>query len=297
VEARGAIQVRPRILRGILFIVLATVLFVIMNAGVKLLRPHLPTVELIWARVLGHTLFIFAIFGPSHGWWRLFVTRRPGTQLTRSFMLVASTSLFFAALGFVPLAEATAVSFTSPLVVAALAGPMLAERVSLGHWVAIAAGFCGALLIIRPGAEGANPFLLLIVGSSCCYALYQILTRRVAPYDRPETSVTYSALIGTLVLSAAAPFFWRAPDRLSHWLILGVVGLLGGLGHYCVARAFLLGEASIISPFHYVQMIGAAGIGYLAFGDVPSGWTWAGAAVIIGSGLYIAWQETRRPRR
>ena len=285
---------QPRILRGILFIVLATALFVIMNAGVKLLRPHLPTVELIWARTLGHTLFIFAIFGPGHGWWRLLETRKPGTQLTRSLLLLASTSFFFTALGWVPLAEATAVSFTSPLVVAALAGPMLAERVGLGHWLAIAGGFTGALIVIRPGVGGANPYLGLVIGSACCYAVYQILTRRVAGLDRPETSVTYSALLGTLILSLVVPFYWQTPARLSHWLILVVIGLLGGLGHYFVAQALRLGPASVIAPFHYVQLIGAAGIGYLAFGDVPSAWTWAGAAVIIASGLYVAWRETLR---
>ena len=284
----------PRILRGVFFVVLATALFVIMNTGVKLLRAHLPTVELIWARTLGHTLFIFAIFGPSHGGWRLLITRKPATQLARSFLLLASTSLFFTALGFVPLADATAVSFTSPLVVAALAGPMLAERVRLGHWIAIGAGFLGALIVIRPGVAGANPYLLLVIGNSCCYAVYQILTRRMAGFDRPETSVTYSALVGTVVLSAVVPFYWQTPDRLSHWLILIVVGVLGGLGHYFVARALLWGPASILAPIHYVQLIGAAGMGYLAFGDVPSVWTWVGAAVIVASGLYIAWRETLR---
>ncbi|MBI4256088.1 MAG: DMT family transporter [Candidatus Rokubacteria bacterium] len=284
----------PRVLRGIFFIVLATALFVIMNTGVKLLRPHLPTVELIWARTLGHTLFIFAIFGPGHGWWRLLRTRKPGTQLARSLLLLASTSFFFTALGWVPLAEATAVSFTSPLVVAALAGPMLAERVGLGHWLAIAAGFAGALIVIRPGIGGADPYLGLVIGSACCYAVYQFLTRRVAGHDRPETSVTYSALVGTLVLSVVVPFYWQTPDRLSHWLILAVLGLLGGLGHYFVAQALRLGPASVIAPFHYVQLIGAAVMGYLAFGDVPSATTWVGAAVIIVSGLYIAWRETLR---
>lgn len=284
----------PRILRGVFFVVLATALFVIMNTGVKLLRAHLPTVELIWARTLGHTLFIFAIFGPSHGGWRLLITRKPGTQLARSLLLLTSTSFFFTALGFVPLAEATAVSFTSPLVVAALAGPMLAERVRIGHWIAIGAGFLGALVVIRPGVAGANPYLLLVIANSCCYAVYQVLTRRMAGFDRPETSVTYSALVGTLVLSAVVPFYWQTPDRLSHWLILLVIGVLGGLGHYFVARALMWGPASVMAPFHYVQLIGAAAMGYLVFADVPSVWTWVGAGVIIASGLYIAWRETQR---
>jgi len=283
-----------RVLRGIVFIVLATVLFVSMNTGVKLLRPSLPTLELIWARTLGHLVFVFALFGPTHGGWRLLATRKPRTQIARSLLLLTSTSFFFTALGYVPLADATAVSFTAPLVVAALAGPMLAERVGLAHWLAIAAGFVGALIIIRPGAAGANPHLLLVLGSAACYAVYQILTRRVAGFDPPETSVTYSALVGTVVLSAVVPLVWRTPDRLWQWLVLLALGLLGGLGHYCVARALLWAPASIVSPFHYVQLVGAAAMGYLAFGDVPTTGMWLGSAVIVASGLAIAWRERRR---
>lgn len=286
--------IQPGILRGVSFMIGATLLFVWMNAGVKLLSPHLPTVELIWARSLGHLLFIVAIFAPGHGGWRLFATRKPAVQLARSLLLIASTSFFFAALGFVPLADATAVSFTAPIGVAALAGPVLGERVGLRHWIAIGAGFAGALVIVRPGGEGANPYALLVLGSAGCYAGYQILTRHVAPFDTPETSVAYSALVGTLVLSSVVPFFWKAPDRLSHWLILSVLGVLGGLGHYCVARAFLWGPASLISPFHYIQLVWAVAVGYLVFGDAPSPWMWVGAAIIVASGFYIAWLETRR---
>ncbi len=283
-----------QLFRGILFIAGATLLFSTMNAAVKLLSPYLPTLELIWARSLGHLLFVVALFAPTHGGWGLFATRKPAVQIGRSLLLLASTSFFFSAIGYVPLAEATAVSFTSPFIVAALAGPLLHERIGLNHWVAIALGFCGALIIIRPGAGASTPHLLLVLGSAACYALYQILTRHVAGVDPPETSVTYSALVGTLVLSALVPLYWRTPGRASHWAILAILGLLGGLGHYWVARAFLWGPASVLSPFHYVQLIWVAALGYLAFGDVPSAWTWLGAAVIIGSGLYIAWLETRR---
>lgn len=266
----------------------ATVLFVWMNAGVKVLSPHLPVVELIWARTLGHLLFVIAIFAPGHGWWRLFVTRKPAVQVARSLLLICSTSFFFTALGFVPLADATAVSFTAPIIVAALAGPVLGERVGLGHWLAIGAGFCGALIITRPGGEGTNPYTLLVLGSASCYAGYQILTRHVASFDSPETSVTYSALVGTVVLSCVVPLFWKAPDRLAHWGVLAALGVLGALGHYCVARALFRGPAALISPFHYVQLVWAAGVGYLVFGEVTSLWTWAGAAIIIASGFYIA---------
>ena len=280
-------------LRGVGFVVVATLLFVTMNTAVKYLAPHLPTVELIWARTLGHLLFVIALFAPSHGGWRLLVTRRPRIQLARSFLLLASTSFFFTAIGRVPLADATAISFTSPFIVAALAGPILNERVRVEHWVSIAIGFVGALIVIRPTGAGTDPYALLVLGSACCYAVYQLLTRRIAGVDAPETTVVYSALVGTLVLSAIVPFVWKTPERPFHWLILGSLGLLGGLGHYCVARAFLWGPAAILSPIHYVQLVWAATVGYLVFGHVPSVWTWVGAAVIIASGLGIAWVETR----
>jgi drug/metabolite transporter (DMT)-like permease len=274
--------------------VTATVLFVVMNTAVKYLSASLPTVELVWARTLGHLVFMIALFAPARGGWRLLRTRTPAVQFARSLLLLISTSLFFSALHRVPLADTTAVSFTAPFIVAGLAGPLLGERVGAGHWASIALGFLGALIVIRPTGAGAHPYAFLVLGSAFCYALYQVLTRRVGALDAPETSVTYSALVGTLVLSVVIPFYWRAPDGALEWSLLVALGLFGGLGHYCVARALLWGPASIISPFHYVQLVWAAAAGYLAFGDVPSGWTWVGAAIIIASGLYIAWRGTRR---
>ncbi|MBI1737421.1 MAG: DMT family transporter [Candidatus Rokubacteria bacterium] len=282
------------VLRGVLFMVGATALFIVMNTTVKLLSAHLPVAEIIWARTLGHLVLIVALFAPTHGGWRLLVTRAPAAQFSRSVLLIASTSLFFTAIGRVPLADATAVSFTAPLVVAALAGPVLGERVTVGHWIAIAAGFLGALLVIAPSGAGFNPWATLVVGSAACYAGYQLLTRHVAAVDAPETSVTYSALVGTLLMSAIVPFVWKTPESLSHALPLAALGLFGGLGHYCVARAFALGAASIMSPFHYVQLVWAAALGYLVFGDVPGVATWFGAALIIGSGLFVALSERRR---
>jgi drug/metabolite transporter (DMT)-like permease len=276
-------------------VVVATLCFVLMNAVVKVLTPHVPTVELIWARTLGHLIVVIALFAPGHGGWRLLVTRRPAIQVTRSMLLLVSTSFFFTALGHVPLADATAVSFTSPFLVAALAVPVLGERVGIAQWLSIAVGFAGALIVIRPTGEETSPYALLVLGSAACYALYQVLTRRVAGVDPPETSVTYSALAGTLVLSAVVPFVWRTPPRLAHWLMLAGLGLLGALGHYCVARALLWAPASIVSPFHYVQLVWAAALGYIVFGHVPSGWTWLGAAIIVCSGLSIFLHERLRP--
>jgi drug/metabolite transporter (DMT)-like permease len=284
----------PAIVRGILLMMGATALFICMNSAVKYLSAHLPALELIWARVLGHTVFVTALFAPTHGGWRLFVTRKPRVQLARSILLVSSTAFFFSAIGHVPLADATAISFTAPLIVALLAGPMLGERITPGHWIALLVGFTGTLVVVRPTGSGVNLHALLVLGSAACYAGYQLLTRRVAGIDPPETSVSYSALVGTVILSLLVPFWWQTPDRLAHWLLLAALGLLGGLGHYLVARAFMWAAASIISPFHYMQLIWAAILGYLLFGDVPGASTWLGALLIMGSGLFVAIRESWR---
>ena len=291
----GPRQRETRVLRGIAFVIAATVAFVVMNTAVKHLSQFLSTVQLIWARVLGHLIFVVALFAPARGGWRLLATRRPSIQIARSLLLLMSTSFFFSAIGHVPLADATAVSFTSPFIVAAVAGRLLHERVTRAHWISIAAGFAGALIVIRPTGGATHPAIFLVLGSAVCYALYQVLTRRVVGIDSPETTVTYSALVGTLVLSVVVPFFWSTPTGAGQWLMLVALGLLGGLGHYFVARALLGGPVSVISPFHYVQLVWAAVAGFLVFGDVPSRWTWLGAAIVIGSGLYLAWRESRRP--
>jgi drug/metabolite transporter (DMT)-like permease len=287
---------RASLIRGIAFVVAATLLYTAMNTAVKLLRGSpLPLVELIWARSLGHFVLVIALFAPARGVRGLFTTQRPALQVGRSLLLLASTSLFVGAIGLVPLAEATAIGFTSPFVVAALAGPVLRERVLGAQWVAIAVGFLGALIVIRPGSGGVSPYAVLVLGSSACYAGYQVLTRSVASTDPPETSVTYSALLGTALLSLLVPFVWQTPAGIREWVLLGSLGVLGGMGHYCVARAFLWGPASVLAPFHYVQLIWASVMGYAVFGDVPGIATWLGAAVIIASGLYIAWREATRP--
>lgn len=285
-----------RLVRGVGLVVAATLLFVLMNSGVKhLTRQGLPTVEIIWARTLAHLVFVVALFAPGRGVPGLLATRRPALQVARSLLLVASTSFFFTAVGRVPLADATAVSFTAPFIVAALAGPLLGERVGPAHWAWIAVGFVGALIVIRPTGQGTSPYAALVLGSAACYALYQILTRRVGEVDPPETSVTYSALVGTLVLSPAVPFFWRSPERWTDAAILATLGVLGGLGHYCVARALRWGPASVLAPFQYVQLVWAAALGVVLFGDVPGPSTWLGAAVIVASGLGIVWRQARAP--
>ncbi len=275
-----------RPLMGILFMCLASSFFPVMNGLAKLMSQSYSSEQVVWARTLSHLIFVLALFVPQYG-WRLVRTRRPGVQFFRSCMLISSTFLFFSAIKVVPIAQAASISFTAPLIVAVLAGPMLGEKVTLSRVMAVIAGFVGVLVVIRPGAAVFQWASLLIVGSATCYAMYQVLTRRVAGFDAPETSVVYSALVGSLLMSLVVPFSWKTPGSWTDVLLLGTLGVLGGLGHYCVARAMTYAPANFLSPFQYWQMVGSVAVGYLMFAEVPDTFTWLGAALIIAAGLYV----------
>jgi len=283
------------ILRGILYMCAASALFPVMNAMVKHLSADLPSVEIIWARNLSHLIFVILVFGPRFG-RRLYQTQRLKSQIGRSCLLLTSTALYFTAIAVVPLAEAAAISFISPFMVALIAAFILREKVGFGHWIAIVAGFVGAMIIIRPGSGELPWQALLVLANSACYATYQVLTRGVAGEDSPETSVFYAALVGSVVMSLAVPFDFVMPK--SWWVVgeLMALGVFGGLGHYCVARAMMWGPAPVISPFQYVQLLAASILGYLMFGDVPNMWTWVGAVVIVASGVSIAVRARREER-
>lgn len=282
-----------RITRGILFMCLAVCCFACMNTLVKVLSPDFSSVQIVWARTLGHFLFVLALFVPRRGLAVLRSTQ-PVAQLSRSVLQVCSTTLYFFALRTVPLAEATSISFLSPLMVTLLAVPMLGERIDRGRLMVVLAGFVGVLIIVRPGSDVFQWSSLLILCSSGCYATYQVLTRRVAGTDSAETSAIYSAMLGSLATSILVPFFWTTPAHLSQVVMMLSLGLFGAVGHYCVARAMGLAPANIMSPFQYVQLLGAGLLGYLVFDNLPSVYTWIGASIIVASGLYMGWTESRR---
>lgn len=284
------------LLRGVAYMLGAAVLFSIMNALVKLLSVEFSTPQIVWARNIGHFAFVAALFTPRFG-LRLYVSGQPKIQIARSLLQLCSTSCYFTAIAYLPLTEAASISFTAPLIVTALSAPLLGEAVGWRRWAAVAVGFVGALIVIRPGSGLIHWAAVLCLVSALCYALYQILTRRAASFDRPETTVLYSAVVGTLATSAVVPFDWSWPADGTSGALLASLGVFGGLGHYFVAKAFRFGPAALISPFNYAQLLGAAGFGYLIFDHLPDGWTWLGAAVIVASGVYIAWREAVRSRQ
>lgn len=282
-----------RLWLGIFFMCAATTCFPIMNGMVQVLSRTYPSEQIIWARTAGHLLIVLVLVIPRYG-IGILGTKRPFAQISRSLLLLGSTTLFFFAVKDVPLAKAASISFMTPFFVTLLALPMLGERIDAKRLAAVIAGFVGVLVVIRPGSEVFQPAALLIVGSALCYAVYQIFTRQVAGIDRPETSVMYSALIGTVVMTCVVPFAWRRPDNATDILLLLALGGLGALGHWCVAKAMTYGPANVISPFQYWQMIGSVLVGYVVSGLFPDAFTWVGAGIIIAAGIAIAVTESRR---
>jgi len=210
---------------------------------------------------------------------------RLGLQLARGLLLALATLLFFTSLSVLPLADANAIAFLMPLFVAALAVPMLGERLDLSRTVAIFAGLLGALLIVRPGSSVFTWYALLPVAMAACNALYQILTRKVAGIEHPLTSLVWGAIVGSVLLSLVAPFDWKAPESAWHWTLLGVIGLLASIGHYLLIRAYDYANATGLAPFFYTQLVWVMLLGWLVFGDFPDGWALAGMGVIVASGL------------
>lgn len=282
-----------RILLGILFILFAGTIFPIMNAAAKTLGAEYSSLQISWARAFGHILFLLAVFLPRQG-VAVLRTRRPGIQFARSAMLFASNLCFFLAIVHIPLAKAASISQTAPLIVALLAWPMLRERTTPGRILALCVGFLGVLIVIRPGTAVFQPASLLVLASATCYGVYQILTRKIAAVDMPETSALYSSAVGGVLMFAVLPFVWTTPDSWFDVALFASLGILGATGHYCVARAMGYAPANVVSPFQYFQLLGSVAVGWVVFGDWPDAMTWLGAAVIVCAGLWIGWSQ-RRP--
>jgi drug/metabolite transporter (DMT)-like permease len=269
---------------------LATMLwFIALDTVAKelLTRSQLPLVQVVWARFFFH--FLIGA-GTVLIWRSRLASKAPLWQTARSALLFLTTVLFNAGLLTTPLATATAIMFLSPIMLTGLSHLVLGEHVGPRRWFGVAAGFVGALIIVRPGTEGFNKGALFFVAAALVNAVYQLATRRVSENDDPYVSFFYTALIGAVLSSFAVPFTWSEPGRVG-WLLLVSMGILGGVGHLFLIFAFDRAPAAVVAPFAYSALIWASLAGYLLFGETPDSWTVIGALAIAGSGLYIFHRE------
>ena len=267
--------------------------FALLDCGAKWLVQTLPVLQVVWLRFLFHAVFSTALLAPKFG-SGILRTRRPKLQLLRAGFLPLMTGLNFWALQYLQLAETGAIQFSVPIIIALFAAPLLGERMDAARWTAISIGFAGVLIIVRPGTQGFHPALLLAIANAVLYALFNLLTRQLAAHDSPEATQFFSSFGATLAITPFALATWQAPPGALQWLILCLIGLAGGLGHYLLALAHRYAPASVLGPFLYQQIIWMVLLGYLVFGDVPDAAVLAGGAVVIASGGYLLWRERER---
>ena len=280
--------------RALPLVFFAGLCFSTLDATAKYLIQDHALFLVVWARYAGQFLVVIPIAwhraGP--GFWR---TRHLRMQLLRSLCLVSATACFFGGLRFLPLAEGSAISFLAPMFAIVLSRPVLGERPTRARWAAAIAGFVGILILVRPGSAVFHPATLLLVGAAISNALYQLLTRRL-PNDSPYTTLFYTAMVGTVVLSVGLPVMLvPLPDPMARdmqfFLLLGV---LAGVGHWMFITAFLSAPASLLAPFTYVQMIWATAYGWAIFDHLPDRLSTFGMAVIVASGVALVLHERRR---
>jgi drug/metabolite transporter (DMT)-like permease len=287
----AADDVRARLL-GIGLMCAALFFFACLDTVAKWLTTSLPILEVVWARYASHFFISLLVVNP----WTmpgLMKTQRPWLQIGRSALLFASTACNFVALRYLQLDQTATISFTTPFIIALLAGPLLGEWIHWRRWIAIIVGFCGVLLITRPGFGGIHPAAIFSLISMICYALYNIMTRFLAGQDTTGTTMFYTALVGFLAASVPLPAVWVTPTEPLVIVGMIAVGAFGWIGHLFLIVAHRYAPAPVLAPYIYTQLIWYVTGGFLVFGDLPNGFTLAGAAVVTASGLYLLYRERK----
>lgn len=292
--ARRALAVaRAPELTGILLTLVAMGMFGTMDGLSKTLVQSYPPQLVLWLRYLLALPLVVLVLAPRHPLVAIRQTRALKLQVLRCLFLVIETGLVITAFKTLPLANAHAIFAVTPLVVTALSFFFLGEQVGWRRWTAVAIGFVGVLIIVRPGVMPISRDMIFIVIAMLLYATYMVLTRLVARVDAADTSYLLQSVVMVLLLSLMGPFF-LTPIALRHIPLLILLGALGAAGHYFLVRALALAPAVVVQPFTYTLLLWAVVIGYLFFGDLPDVWTGVGAALVVGAGLYAAWREHRR---
>lgn len=278
-------------IRGILYMMGALALFALLDTVSKTLVSRHPVAVVVWGRYFAHFLITLVVFLPRYG-TSLFKSARPGLQLVRGLTLVGTTGAVVAAFQHMPLAEVTALVFVTPFLVTILAVSFLGEKMPAWRWIPVIVGFSGVLLIARPSGNAFNIGVVFVLLGAVCYAVYQVLTRKLSAVDRSVTQLSYTALIGAATMCVLVPKYW-VPGALDlrDWLLTASLGVLAASGHLLMIMALRAAPATTLSPFTYAQLVWATLLGWLVFGDFPDGLSLAGMGIIVASGVAVAYSE------
>jgi len=278
--------------KGIALILLSTVFLGSSDVTAKYLSATLPSIEIAWIRFLTFSLIMVPAMIPASPLFAM-RTDRLRFQVMRGAALLGSSLFFITGLRFLPIAEASATGFVSPLFVTALSIVFLGEKVGVRRWIATGLGLLGVLIILRPGTSAFHLAAFFPIVSALSWAATLIMTRMMSGREPVITTMTYSALTGVAILTALVPFVWVTPSW--HDILFGIfIGVASTAGQWIVVLAFRYGDASVLAPFSYTQLLWVSILGFFTFGEVPDAWTVTGAAFIVSSGLYIAHRERVR---
>ena len=314
VETDSARQTELRV-TGIACVIGAMALFSINDMTIKFLSGDYALHQVVLVRSVVALAMLLGVIVPLGGGYRLIRTRRLGMHGLRGLCVVVANSAFFAGLAVLPLADAVAIFFISPLLITLLSVVLLGETVGAWRWVAVIAGLTGVVVMLRPGSAAFQPAAILPIAAAAAYAMLAILTRKIGGTERAITMAVYIQLVFILVSSSMGLAFgdgrladggsgpkaflfreWVWPTG-SDWLVLVALGVANGLAALLVSQAYRLAEAALIAPFEYVAMPLAVFWGVVVFGEWPDGMAWAGIALILGGGLYMFLREAMARRR
>jgi len=263
----------------------------VMDGLAKHLAGHYAVTQIVWGRFFFHFLFMLPVVLIGYR-DVVFRVQQPLLQVVRGGFLLGATLCFFWSLKYLSIPDALTLLFVSPLMVTCLSPLILGEHVGIRRWSAVAVGFIGVCIVLRPGGAAFQPASLAALGAGLCHACYIIATRRLSGTAPPLVTLFYTSLLGMVVLSFYMPWHWETPGAL-HFAYMVAIGAIAAGGHYLLIKAFDYAEASVLAPFGYGEIVMATVVGYIGFGDFPDAVTWLGIAVIIASGVYIGLREHR----
>jgi len=285
-------QNNPRL--GILLMIATTFVFAMQDGISRHLGGTYNVMMVVMIRYWFFAAFVIAYAARQKGSFRATVqTEQLGLQLLRGFLLAAEILVAILSFVYLGLIETHAIFASYPLMITALAGPFLGETIGWRRWLAIAVGFIGMLIVLRPGAGVFSPYSLIAVASALMFAAYGILTRYVARKDRAVTSFFWTGIGGVVLTSAIGIWFWE-PMTLADSGWMAILCVTGALGHFLLIKALEVAEASAVQPFSYFQLVFVSILALVVFGETMEGSTILGAGIVVSAGLFTFWRERVR---
>ena len=276
-------------MKAIIFSLLGWMFLPVMDGFAKYLSDDLPILQITWARYFFTVAFVFPImffFYKKQLVW----SDKPKLQIFRGLILLSANICFFYAISVISLAKALTLAFIAPLIVTAFSPILLGEKVGYRRWTAVAVGFIGSLIVIRPGFLEFNLASMAALATGFFYGFYLIITRKLSTSDNPLLTLLITGMVGALLVSLIIPFYWVKPT-LNQWSLMAGIGVFACIGHLFLILSLKYADASKLAPLGYTEIIPNVIIGYYFFNELPDNWTYLGLFIIVLSGLYISRRE------